>query len=395
MHNYTFLNLGMHPLANSYLKKKELKKREKKYKLQVSLNKKNFLVKVITKFSSKTMFNNKYPYRSSMSKTMLKSFSKLANKLKKMNSGKILEIGSNDGAFSLNFEKRKIICVEPCGNLAKITKKKGYKTYNEYWNYTLSKKIFKQHGKIDLIFSSNTISHIENLNDVFKSINYILDKNGILIIEDPSLMECLKKNTYDQFYNEHIYVFSFTSLNNILKKHNLVIFDIENISTHGGSTRYYIKKEQNNSLKINSSIQKQVKKERKIKITNIKTYINFAKRVKKSKKEFIKIIKDLKSKNIRILGYGATAKSCTVLNFCKINNKQIEYFLDTTPEKQNKYTPGTHIPILKKTQNINPSKTVFYLGAWNFIKEIRRKEKNFLKKGGQFLIHTPYPKLIR
>lgn len=395
MHNYTFLNLGMHPLANSYLKKKELKKREKKYKLQVSLNKKNFLVKVITKFSSKTMFNNKYPYRSSMSETMLKSFSKLANKLKKMNSGKILEIGSNDGAFSLNFEKRKIICVEPCGNLAKITKKKGYKTYNEYWNYTLSKKIFKHHGKIDLIFSSNTISHIENLNDVFKSINYILDKNGILIIEDPSLMECLKKNTYDQFYNEHIYVFSFTSLNNILKKHNLVIFDIENISTHGGSTRYYIKKEQNNSLKINSSIQKQVQKERKIKITNIKTYINFAKRVKKSKKEFIKIIKDLKSKNIRILGYGATAKSCTVLNFCKINNKQIEYFLDTTPEKQNKYTPGTHIPILKKTQNINPSKTVFYLGAWNFIKEIKRKEKNFLKKGGQFLIHTPYPKLIR
>jgi hypothetical protein len=95
------------------------------------------------------------------------------------------------------------------------------------------------------------------------------------------------------------------------------------------------------------------------------------------------------------LGYGATAKSCTVLNFCKINNKQIEYFIDTTPEKQNKYTPGTHIPIIKKINNINPSKTVFYLGAWNFLKEIKRKEKNFLKKGGQFLIHTPYPKLIR
>jgi methylation protein EvaC len=208
-------------------------------------------------------------------------------------------------------------------------------------------------------------------------------------------MECLKKNTYDQFYNEHIYVFSFTSLNNILKKHDLVIFDIENISTHGGSTRYYIKKKANEFLKINNNIQKQNKKERKIRITNIQTYINFAKRVKKSKIKFTKIINDLKSKNIKILGYGATAKSCTVLNFCKINNKQIEYFIDTTPEKQNKYTPGTHIPIIKKIKNINPSKTVFYLGAWNFLKEIKKKEKNFLKKGGQFLIHTPYPKLIR
>ena len=394
MHNYTFLNLGMHPLANSYLKKKELKKKERKYKLQVSFNKKNSLVKVISKVSSKTMFNNQYPYRSSMSRTMLKSFSKLAYRLKKMNNNKILEIGSNDGAFSFNFDKKKIICVEPCGNLAKITKKKGYKTYNEYWNFKLSEKIHRQHGKINLIFSSNTISHIENLNDVFKSINNILDKNGILIIEDPSLMECLKKNTYDQFYNEHIYVFSLTSLNNILKKHDLVIFDIENITTHGGSTRYYIKKEGNKFLKINNNILKQYKKEGKIRITNIQTYINFAKRVKKSKIEFTKIIENLKSKNIKILGYGATAKSCTVLNFCKINNKQIEYFIDTTPEKQNKYTPGTHIPIIKKINNINPSKTVFYLGAWNFLKEIKRKEKKFLKKGGRFLIHTPYPKLI-
>ena len=379
-----FLDLGNQPLANSYLLNENHLKREITYMLKVGVNLKNYLVSIKNTVPMEKMFNSKYPYRSSMSQTMLKSFSKLALRLKKMNNDKILEIGSNDGAFSFNFDKKKIICVEPCGNLAKITQKKGYKTYNEYWNFELSKKIYRRHGKINLIFSSNTISHIENLNDVFKSINYILDKNGILIIEDPSLMECLKKNTYDQFYNEHIYVFSFTSLNNILKKHDLVIFDIENISTHGGSTRYYIKKRANKFLKISNNIQNQNKKERKIRITNIQTYINFAKRVKKSK-----------SKNIKILGYGATAKSCTVLNFCKINNKQIEYFIDTTPEKQNKYTPGTHIPIVKKINNINPSKTVFYLGAWNFLKEIKRKEKNFLKKGGQFLIHTPYPKLIR
>jgi SAM-dependent methyltransferase len=394
MNNFNFLDLGMHPLANAYLKKNELKKNEKKYILKVNFNKKNYLVKVISIFSSKVMFNNKYPYRSSMSQTMLKSFAGLAKKIKSKNKNKVLEIGSNDGAFAFNFNKKEIICVEPCNNLAKITKKRGYKTYNEYWNYSLAKKICKQNGKMNIVFSSNTISHIKNLDNVFKSINYLLDKNGILIIEDPSLVECLKKNTYDQFYNEHIYVFSFNSLKYALRKHNLIIFHIENIETHGGSTRFYIKKEENKNLKIKNTVLKQIIKEKKMNITKVKTYINFAKRVNKSKVKFIKIIKDLKNINKKIIGYGATAKSCTVLNFCKINNKYIDYFIDTTPEKQKKYTPGTHIPIIKKARNINPSQTVFYLGAWNFLKEITKKEKRFIKNGGKFLIHTPYPRII-
>ena len=394
MNNFNFLDLGMHPLANAYLKKNELKKNEKKYRLKINFNKKNYLVKVISIFSSKVMFNNKYPYRSSMSQTMLKSFAGLAKKIKRKNKNKVLEIGSNDGAFAFNFNKKKIICVEPCNNLAKITKKRGYKTYNEYWNYSLAKKICKQNGKMNIVFSSNTISHIKNLDNVFKSINYLLDKNGILIIEDPSLVECLKKNTYDQFYNEHIYVFSFNSLKYALRKHNLIIFHIENIETHGGSTRFYIKKKENKNLKIKNTVLKQIIKEKKMNITKVKTYINFAKRVNKSKVKFIKIIKDLKNINKKIIGYGATAKSCTVLNFCKINNKYIDYFIDTTPEKQKKYTPGTHIPIIKTARNINPSQTVFYLGAWNFLKEITKKEKRFIKSGGKFLIHTPYPRII-
>jgi methylation protein EvaC len=129
-------------------------------------------------------------------------------------------------------------------------------------------------------------------------------------------------------------------------------------------------------------------------IHKIQTYIDFSKRVNKSKLKFINIIKNLKKINKKIIGYGATAKSCTVLNFCKINNKDIEYFIDTTPEKQNRYTPGTHIPIIKKPKKINPLKTIFYLGAWNFLREIKRKEKKFVSGGGKFLIHTPYPRII-
>ena len=394
MSNFKFLDLGIHPLANSYLKKNELKKKESKYRLKVIFNKKNYLVRVSSKFSSKKMFGNDYPYRSSMSQTMVRSFATLAKKLRVSQKTKILEIGSNDGAFAFNFNKKRIICVEPCTNLAKITKKKGYKTYNEYWNLSLSKKICNENGKVDIIFSSNTLSHIKNLDGVFKSINHILNESGILIIEDPSLAECIKKNTYDQFYNEHIYVFSFTSLNLILAKHNLIIFHIENIKTHGGSIRYYIRKKTNSKLKIGKNVFKQKVYEKNLNISKLKTYIKFAERVNKSKIKFINIIKDLKKRNKRIIGYGATAKSCTILNFCKINHKYIDYFIDTTPEKQNKYTPGTHIPIVKNVKNINPSETVFYLGAWNFLEEIILKEKKFIIKGGKFLIHTPYPRII-
>jgi methylation protein EvaC len=326
---------------------------------------------------------------------MKKSFQELSKKIKKkFKPKKIIEIGSNDGSFVKHFENKKIICVEPCGNLAKITKKLGYETYNKFWDSKLINIIKNKKVKIDLIYSANTISHINNLNEVFKCIAKILDKSGVCIIEDPSLLETIKKNIFDQFYNEHIYVFSYTSLKKILKKYNLEIYNVENISTHGGSTRYYIKKIKNKKIKIKDSVLKQQTQEKIMGIHKIQTYIDFSKRVNKSKLKFINIIKNLKKINKKIIGYGATAKSCTVLNFCKINNKDIEYFIDTTPEKQNRYTPGTHIPIIKKPKRINPLKTIFYLGAWNFLKEIKRKEKKFVSGGGKFLIHTPYPRII-
>ena len=250
--NINFLDLGLQPLANNYLNKKDLRKKEKKYRLKVGINLKTKLVSINKPISSKIMFNNKYPYRSSMSKTMIKSFVELSMLInKRFNPGKILEIGSNDGSFIKNFSKKKVIGIEPCSNVEKITRKKGFNTYANYWDIKSAKKILKIYGKVDLIYSANTISHIQNLDEVFRSINIVLDDNGVLIIEDPSLLECLKKNTYDQFYNEHIYVFSMIGIESILKKHNLEIFNIQNLSIHGGSNRYFIKKK-NNKKKIDS-----------------------------------------------------------------------------------------------------------------------------------------------
>ena len=166
-----FLDLGAQPLANNYLKKKELNKKERKYRLKVGIDLSNKLVSINKPLSSKMMFNDNYPYRSSMSKTMIQSFKDLAKIVKKeFKPKKILEIGSNDGSFIKNFSKKITIGIEPCSNVEKITKKNGYDTYSDYWDKKTAKKILSKSGKIDLIYSANTISHIEDLDEVFKSI---------------------------------------------------------------------------------------------------------------------------------------------------------------------------------------------------------------------------------
>jgi len=389
-----FLDLGSQPLANSYLLKKKLNQKEQTFRLEVGFDKKNYLVSILKTVPKEKMFNKNYPYKSSESITMQKSFKNFAKKIIKRYKPKfVVEIGSNDGAFIKNFNKNSVIGVEPCKNLAQITKKKGYKTYSDYWGLKLAKKITKS-KKADLIYSANTLSHIENLAEIFESINNALSDKGILIIEDPSLLKCLKNLAYDQFYCEHIYVFSIIALKEVLKKFKLEIFDVENTNTHGGSNRYYIKKNSNSLYKINNRVNIEIKKELKFGLNKFSTYQKFAKKVEKSKKELLRIFSSLNNKELKIVGYGATAKSCTVLNYCGIGKNDIKYFYDTTSYKVNKYLPGSKI-LIKKYKKLDHNEIDFvFLGAWNFKKEIFKKEKSFIKNGGKFITHVPYPKII-
>ena len=389
-----FLDLGYQPLANSYVLKKKLNDKENKFKLEVGFDNKNYLVSILKTVSKEKMFNKDYPYKSSESNTMRKSFKDLSKKIKKRFKPKfIIEIGSNDGAFINNFNRNNVVGVEPCKNLAQITKKKNYTTYSEYWSQNLSKKITKN-KKADLVYSANTLSHIKNFNEIFKAINNALSKKGILILEDPSLLKCLQNVAYDQFYCEHIYVFSTLALREILKAFNLEIFDIENTKTHGGSNRYYIKKKDNNFYKISVRVKDEIKKELNFGLDKFSTYKKFEKKVKISKKNLLSIFDKLKKNKSRVIGYGATAKSCTVLNYCGLGNTDIKYFFDTTSYKVNKYLPGSKI-LIKKYKKLNRQEVdVVYLGAWNFKEEIFNKEKSFIKNGGKFITHIPYPKII-
>jgi methylation protein EvaC len=303
-----------------------------------------------------------------------------------------MEIGSNDGDFIRNFKKKEIISIEPCLNLAKITKIDGFKTYPKFWDIKISKKIFKKHGLIDLVYSANTISHIPNLDETFLAINNVLSYNGVFVIEDPSLLEVIKNNTYDQFYDEHVYVFSALAISQISRKYNLRLFDVEYSSVHGGSIRYFICRK-DGSHKETLQLKKQIKKEISTKMNKFSTYLKFASRVKQSKKDLILLLKKLKKNGKKIISYGATYKSTTIFNYCKLG-RYIEYVIDTTKNKQGKFTPGQHLSILKPEIGFNKTVDYAYLGAWNFKKEIFKKEKNYIKRGGKFITHTPKVKII-
>lgn len=393
MKKINFLNLGKHPITNNFLSN-DKPKNEFFYNLRLAYHSKTKLISLNNFVPPKKMFNNKYAHRASASMTMREAYGNLAQKIKKkFNPKSILEIGSNDGVFIKHFSNIKNIGVEPCKNLAEITTKMKIKTYDKFWTYQLSNQINKKHGKFDVIYSANTISHIHKLAETFKAIENSLNLDGVFILEDPSLLKSLQKLSYDQFYDEHAYVFSITALKNITKKTGLEIFKIEELETHGGSNRVYFKKIRNKKFNISKNVYRHLSNEKKFGIHKLKTYRDFAKKVQKSKESLIKIFQKIKKENKKIIGYGATYKSSTVLNFCKINKNFISYFVDTTPTKSGKFTPGSHIPI-KAYKGISDDVDYAFLGAWNFKNEIFKKEKKFIKRGGKFITHVPFPKII-
>jgi methylation protein EvaC len=205
----------------------------------------------------------------------------------------------------------------------------------------------------------------------------------------------LNKNSYDQFYNEHIYLFSALSVRNLLSKFGLEIFDIKNLKTHGGSLRFYIKRKKNKKIKISINIKKQINRELKAGLDNFLTYKNFSNRVTKSKQKILKILNNIKKRNKKVLGYGATAKAVTVLNYCDIGSDLIQNFTDTTPEKINRYMPGKNIKILQYKKDLLKNFDYVFLGAWNFKKEIINKESKFIKNGLKFITHIPTPKILK
>jgi len=386
-----FLDLGKQPITNSFLNEGEFDN-EFLFNLKAVFDDETKLVSLKEFVSPEMMFNNVYAHRASESYTMRESFKKLAKKLQKEffpTGANVLEIGSNDGVFIRHFNPDTTVAVEPCSNLAELTNDMGYKTYPEFWDTNLAKKLKENHSYFDLIYSANTISHIEDLDEVFKAVKLSLSDNGIFIMEDPSLYHVMENVSYDIFYDEHVHVFSVTALNNVLRKNGLEIFRVDNLSVHGGSNRIYIKLSDNKYQEVEQSVSENLEKENVFGINDFNTYLSFSNKVEKSKNDLISILKDFKSQGKKIVSYGATYKSATIFNYCGIGTDLLDYVTDTTENKQGKYTPGMHIPIVSPEKGFDETVDVAYLGAWNFKKEICQKESEFLKRGGKFVTHVP------
>jgi len=375
-----FLELGRQPLANGFLTKSQFSE-EIFYDLKMNFDEETKLVSLVEQPSKEILFNENYPYHSSCSATMRKHFKDIANEINKFNPKLILEIGSNDGVFIRHFDPKQIIAVEPCGNFASFTRDLGYQTYNEFWTNDIAQKIVENHGKVDVVYAANCMCHIMDIEATFKSISEVLSPDGVFIFEDPSLQEVLETITYDQFYDEHAHLFSIIALKKLLERNELKIFKIEKTSVHGGSNRIYA----GHSHDIQESVDYFIWKELETGLQDIETYYKFTQQVQKSKNDLISLLE--KSKDKCVIGYGATSKSTIIYNYCNIDSNLVKYVIDTTPDKQNKYTPGTHIPILSPEIGWNDSVDMAFLGAWNYLDEILSKEINFRSRGGKFITH--------
>jgi len=385
-----FLDLGRQPIANKFLKEEEIND-EFFFDLKVVFDEETKLVSMKDFVKPELMFNEDYKYNTSLSTPMVNHFRDTARMLdERFKPNKILEIGSNDGPFISNFDKYSSMCVEPCGNFARVTAEMGYMTVAEFWTTELSGKIKDSNGEMDLIYSANCICHIQDLDDCFSAVANLLSDKGVFVFEDPSLLRMLERGSYDQIYDEHAHVFSVTALQNLLKKNGLILFDVDNLSVHGGSNRIYAKKPNipsDNTLSPN--VFENLKEEKSFGVDNFETYEIFAKRVRDSKDELLRCLGNLRHNGKKIISIGATSKSTTVFNYCGIDSSLIDCITDTTPDKQGLLAPGSHIPVVDR-ESVDLNKYDYaFLGAWNFKEVIANKESEFVENGGKFITHVP------
>jgi len=393
MNKKEFLDLGRQPIANGFLTEDQFKN-EFFYDLKVGIDRDTHLVTHMDYVKPELMFNDTYAYRGSMSKTMRNHFANTSRYLREFlpKTPKVLEIGSNDGVFIKNWEVDSTVAVEPCSNFAKETNDLGYKTYNGFWTKELAETVVEENGWMDLIFAANCICHIPDLDQTFTAIENTLSDNGFFVFEDPSLAKMINENSYDQIYDEHPHIFSVIALQKILERNGLTIVRVDNLSVHGGSNRIWTQRTM--FANPDNSVNDNLIHENIIGLNRPCTFERFSENVLDSKTDLIQVLSRCADNNKKVVSYGATSKSTTVFNYCGIGPELIEFITDTTPEKQNKFSPGVHIPIVPPEGNFDNSVDYAFLGAWNFADEIKKKEFDFINNGGQFICHVPIVRFV-
>lgn len=391
----SFVDLGMTPLSNGFLKKEKLKIKERKFPLHAFICKNCFLVQLEEFEKPKNIFSN-YAYFSSYSKTWLKHVKKYCDsRISELNldkSSSVIEIASNDGYLLQFFIEKKIpvLGIEPADNVAQIARKKGIQTISRFFTTKFALELEKKGIFADLLIGNNVLAHVPNINDFVGGMKIILKKNGIITMEFPHILQLIKNNQFDTIYHEHFSYFSFYTIQKIFSYHKLTIFDVEEIPTHGGSLRIFVKHENDLSKKISSRVKKLNDKEKKFGLLDFDEYKKFQKNVEKIKMEINEFF--IIAKNKKVVGYGAPAKGNTLLNYCKITKRMIEYTVDISEHKQGLFLPGTKIPINNPSIIKNTKPDYVFILPWNLKDEIMTQLQFIRDWGGKFVV--PIPEVI-
>lgn len=392
------VSFGRMPIANNFLKEDDFSK-EYFFNLTAAFCEDCKLFQLTEQPNPEQMFHEEYAFFSGTSKKMTEHFKEMADQyLKNFMSGKqdpfIVELGSNDGIMLQNFAQKGIrhIGIEPSLNVALVARAKGVNTVAKFFNEQAALEIVNIQGQADVISAANVMCHIPDLASVARGVVALLKKDGVFVFEEPYVGDMIQKTSYDQIYDEHVYMFSVESVQRIFGVYGLQVFRVEPQITHGGSMRYYLSFDGMRSVEV--SVTQQLEKEHELGLDDVETYRSFGRACQKNKADLCTLLEQLKTQGKRVVGYAATSKSTTVLNYCGISSGLIEYISDTTPIKQGKFSPGMHIPIKSYQQLEDDNADYRVLFAWNHAQEIFEKEEEFRKKGGKWITFVPEVKVL-
>jgi methylation protein EvaC len=394
---HEFVDFGRQPMANAFPEPSQFAD-EFFYRLAAGMCESCTMVQLIDEVPNERMFHGDYPYRSSGSMVMRAHFASVANHfMERELQGPdkfIVEVGSNDGVMLNAIAKNGLrhLGVEPCDNLAKIAAANGVRVLNRSFHESSAAEIVATHGRADVVFSANTFSHISRIDSVFRGLDLLLSDTGIVVFEDPYLLDIVEGTSFDQIYDEHIYFFTVRSIAAMTARYGFELVDTERLPVHGGEVRYTLARPGERTP--GPAIAELLELEDSQRLTEASTLGAFAANVARRRDELVTLLKDLRGQDKRIVGYGATGKSATAMNYCGIGTDLISFVCDNTPAKQGLYTPGVHVPIRPPEAFREFEPDYALLLAWNHADEIMQKEAEFREAGGRWILYVPEVRVV-
>jgi len=391
---HSFIDLGFAPPSNAYMTREDLSKPEIYYPLRVKVCDQCWLVQTEDFASKHEFFNDDYAYFSSTSKSWCEHAKNYVNmivpRLGLSDESLVIEIASNDGYLLEHFGPLDIPCIgiEPTQSTALEAEKKGIEVVKEFFTAELSRDLVDKYGQADLIIGNNVFAHVPDILDFSIAMKNTLKSDGIITLEFPHLLELIKNNQFDTIYHEHYSYLSLLAVTKILAAAKLKIFDVEQVSTHGGSLRIYCAHEHSNK-NISSMVNELLKEEIDHGLDQVSTYLTFQKEAEKIKNALITFLISLKNENQKVAAYGAAAKGNTLLNYAGIKPDLLPLVFDAAIAKQGKYMPGSHIPILSPDGLNNLDLNYLIILPWNITDEVMKQNSQLMSKGTIFVTAVP------